>query len=303
METWTSFFARRTARRGPHWLTAALLILALLMASMGVARAAETITYYYTSPQGTVLATTDSAGNVLTSTDYRPYGSQALGTPEDGPGYTGHVNDTASGLVYMQARYYDPDVARFVSTDPKPAENGRPEVFSRFAYAQNNPIRFIDPDGKQSWCTPGNCGAASYLKASNDVTYFRENYDVVAEVKGAYGPGLEVNYNLSQARGEVNFVPVAQGIELSIYAQPKTPIVVPIVDQPTAGKMAMSWGAGADVAAIVKLGLDVKYDPGGKFELTPKAGFGAGEFQQFSPSINLLEWQNSPEDDRKRTNE
>lgn len=67
--------------------------------------------------------------------------------------------------------------------------------------------------------------------------------------------------------------------------------------------MAMSWGGGADVAAIVKLGLDVKYDPGGKFELTPKAGLGAGEFQQFAPSINLLEWENSPAKDRKASNE
>lgn len=77
-------------------------------------------------------------------------------------------------------------------------------------------MRYVDLDGKQSWCTPGNCGADSYLKASNDIAYFRENFDVVAEVKGAGGPGLELNYNLSQGRVELNFLPVAQGAELSV---------------------------------------------------------------------------------------
>ncbi|TCV93167.1 RHS repeat-associated protein [Luteibacter rhizovicinus] len=70
--------------------------------------AAETVTYYYTSPQGTVLATTNAAGSAVSTSDYRPYGSQALGVSEAGPGYTGHVNDPDSGLTYMQARYYDP---------------------------------------------------------------------------------------------------------------------------------------------------------------------------------------------------
>lgn len=45
------------------WLTALLLLIALLCAGMGTAHAAETITYYYTSPQGTVLAKADAGGS------------------------------------------------------------------------------------------------------------------------------------------------------------------------------------------------------------------------------------------------
>lgn len=150
METSTMSIVRRCLRPGSAWLTALLLLMAMVCASMGVAHAAETITYYYTSPQGTVLAKADASGNILSNADYRPYGAQALGTPEQGPGYTGHVNDVDSGLVYMQARYYAPDVGRFLSEDPKPVNAGDNARFSRFSYASNNPMLNIDPDGRQT---------------------------------------------------------------------------------------------------------------------------------------------------------
>ena len=43
----------------------------------------------------------------------------------NGPGYTGHVNDPDTGLVYMQARYYDPGWGGFLSVDPVGAESGK----------------------------------------------------------------------------------------------------------------------------------------------------------------------------------
>lgn len=128
-------------------------VLALLLvcyAGVVAAGQAETVTYYYTDPQGTVLATTDATGNVISRTDYRPYGMAALGTPVSGPGYTGHVNDMDSGLVYMQARYYDPGIGRFLSTDPVSVEADSTAQFNRYSYASNNPISNVDPDGRQS---------------------------------------------------------------------------------------------------------------------------------------------------------
>ncbi len=121
----------------------------VLLAFAGLTHAAETPTYYYTDQQGTVLATTDAAGNVLTTTDYRPYGAVARGAPEEGPGYTGHVNDTDTGSVYMQARYYGPAVGRFLSIDPMPPNPGDIYGFNRYGYAGNNPTTQVDPDGRQ----------------------------------------------------------------------------------------------------------------------------------------------------------
>ena len=109
----------------------------------------ERVTYYYTDVQGTPLVTVDGATGATSSVDYRPYGAQTLGAAQDGPGYTGHVEDTASGLVYMQARYFDPQVGRFLSRDPLAVSAGQLFSVNRFAYASGNPIKNIDPDGKQ----------------------------------------------------------------------------------------------------------------------------------------------------------
>ncbi|WP_285404945.1 RHS repeat-associated core domain-containing protein [Luteibacter sp. ME-Dv--P-043b] len=142
--------AARTGRT--NWrvrLAAVWLVCTALLVFAGLGHAAETVTYYYTDQQGTVLATADAAGNVLSNTDYRPYGAIARGTPAEAPGYAGHVEDTDSGLVYMQARYYDPSVGRFMSVDPVSTTAGNALRFGRFTYAVNNPVRLVDPNGQQ----------------------------------------------------------------------------------------------------------------------------------------------------------
>jgi RHS repeat-associated protein len=63
-------------------------------------------------------------------------------------GYTGHIEDAATGLVYMQARYYDPIIGRFLANDPVGFTPGRPDMFNRYAYAGNDPLNQVDPDGK-----------------------------------------------------------------------------------------------------------------------------------------------------------
>ena len=140
MSTWTSM----TRCRMRSFLGAMLLL-----AVTGVAYASTgTVTYVYTDPQGTPLAEADASGNITATYDYAPYGSQALGAPPSGPGYTGHVNDPESGLVYMQARYYDPVVGRFLSVDPVGPGAGDVFTFNRFAYVDNNPIVRSDPTGR-----------------------------------------------------------------------------------------------------------------------------------------------------------
>ncbi len=119
-----------------------------LMALLGGVAHANTVTYIYTDPQGTPLAEANTSGVITATFDYAPYGNQAMGAAHDGPGYTGHVNDADTGLVYMQARYYDPTVGRFISVDPVGPNAGSPYNFNRFAYADNNPVVNMDPTGK-----------------------------------------------------------------------------------------------------------------------------------------------------------
>jgi RHS repeat-associated protein len=67
---------------------------------------------------------------------------------EDKPGYTGHVEDRDLSLTYMQQRYYDPVLGRFYSNDPVGFSADNPMMFNRYAYANNNPYKFVDPDGR-----------------------------------------------------------------------------------------------------------------------------------------------------------
>lgn len=122
-----------------------------LMLGLNVAQA-QTVIYYHTDALGSPVAITNAAGVVIERTEYEPYG-QVLNEPvADGPGYTGHVSDAQTGLSYMQQRYYDPQLGRFLSVDPVTAYSDPTGSFNRYKYASNNPYRFTDPDGR---CDPG----------------------------------------------------------------------------------------------------------------------------------------------------
>ncbi len=85
----------------------------------------------------------------VSSTDsrqhYRPFG-ETIEAPKDDVGFTGHKFDTDLGLSYMQQRYMDPVLGRFMNNDPI----GFRDVhsFNRYVYANNNPYKYTDPDGR-----------------------------------------------------------------------------------------------------------------------------------------------------------
>ena len=104
--------------------------------------------FHHTDALGSPVAVTNQAGVVIERNDYEPYGAM-IGKPNyQGIGYTGHVQDGATGLTYMQQRYYDPTVGRFLSVDPVNADSITGALFNRYMYAANNPYRFFDPDGR-----------------------------------------------------------------------------------------------------------------------------------------------------------
>ncbi|MGN6234892.1 RHS repeat domain-containing protein [Dyella sp.] len=142
-----------------------VMAIGLIMASV---TASASVTYVYTDAQGTPLAEADASGTITATFDYKPYGSQALGTPKAGPGYTGHVNDPDTGFVYMQARYYDPSTGHFLSSDPVKPSVGNLFNLNRYNYTNNNPLRYTDPDGR---CVDGlTCGLPPKPETSPEPT-------------------------------------------------------------------------------------------------------------------------------------
>ena len=88
---------------------------------------------------------------------YTPYGDDRNTTPYTNTdhGYLGQPED-ATGLTYLNFRYYDPPIAAFISVDPLVGETGTP-----YAYGNLSPIRFSDPSGMEFWeCGPGDCNEA-----------------------------------------------------------------------------------------------------------------------------------------------
>lgn len=129
------------------YLAIALIGTTLLAATLA-AQAGTTITrYVMTDPLGNPVAKTDSTGAVIWRQSYTPYGEQYQQADPDGPGFTGHRNDAATGLVYMQARYYDPKIGRFLSVDPVGFSVDKLGHFNRYDYAGDNPINRIDSSG------------------------------------------------------------------------------------------------------------------------------------------------------------
>lgn len=111
---------------------------------------AQTVTYIHTDALGSVVAKSDANGNVIERITYEPYGAVVGGPVADGPGYTGHVSDAATGLSQMQQRYMDPQLGVFLSVDPVTAYEQPVGQFNRYRYANGNPYRFTDPDGRQA---------------------------------------------------------------------------------------------------------------------------------------------------------
>lgn len=154
------------------------LMLIWLAALVRPALAADTVYYYYTNTLHSAVVETDAQGNIVEQTTYyAPYGQVLNRSMRDGPGYTGHEEDPSTGLNYMQQRYYDPQSGRFVSTDPVvPTDDG--ENFNRYWYANDNPYRYTDPDGRSVSCDASSCTieAHSLLEEAADYVYVGAKY-------------------------------------------------------------------------------------------------------------------------------
>jgi RHS repeat-associated protein len=101
--------------------------------------------YYHFDGLGSVVALTNSSGSAVQLYEYSVYGQVAASDPNH-PNrflFTGREFDKDTGLYYYRARYYNPEIGRFLQTDPIGCAAG----INWYAHCGNNPLMFIDPFG------------------------------------------------------------------------------------------------------------------------------------------------------------
>ncbi|MEW6183575.1 MAG: PQQ-binding-like beta-propeller repeat protein [Bacillota bacterium] len=108
-------------------------------------------TYHY-DLRGSTVALTDTTGNVTDRFQYSFYGelvyrTGSTSTPFLFNGRDGVMTD-ANGLLYMRARYYNPEIGRFVSRDPVTGSIVNPKSIDAHSYCENDPVNGVDPSGE-----------------------------------------------------------------------------------------------------------------------------------------------------------
>jgi len=268
----------------PAWARRSFALACVLMSNSAIS--AKAITYYYTDPQGTVLVVSDSDGGSVSESDYSPFGSVVLGQSSSGPAYAGHVDDVETALVYMQGRYMDPRVGRFISTDPKAPIAGDLGNFSRYAYANDNPYLFIDPDGR----SPRLLGDLKLIRknivdAGNRVMVAitglikdrADKTEISASASlGARGAGISANKSLYNGGDSVSVESAGWKFAYEASLNVKTEIVSIDFSSDTAPSRFSYIGHMAGYE-VIGGGVEVMYNKGGKLSVSVIAGTGAGE--------------------------
>ena len=159
--------------------------------------------YYHYDSRGSTVALTDMSGAVTDKYAYDAFGKivNSQGTTPNSFKYLGQygVMDEGNGLHYVRARYYDADAGRFISKDPKAGNDKDGQSLNRYAYAENNPVRFVDVSG---FSPKEVSGLQQILGKSTDTSNFHNALigQASMRVTNSTIPFLGIGNNYSQPR-------------------------------------------------------------------------------------------------------
>ena len=146
----------------------------------------NTLYYYVLNAQGDVVRIVNSSRSVVASYTYDPWGKiiSSSGTLADiNPlRYRGYYYDSETGFYYLQSRYYDPEIGRFINADSYASTDATGLLSTNmFAYCENDPVNGSDPNGEWIHIAIGSAmgavtsiitGYASAKQAGKDYSLF-----------------------------------------------------------------------------------------------------------------------------------
>lgn len=155
--------------------------------------------------QGSIIAVFDESGNLLQELSYDEWGR--LRNPQNknvyekndavalllGRGYCGHEHLPWFGLINMNARLYDPVLGRFLSPDPYVQMPDFTQSFNRYSYCLNNPLKYVDRDGKNPIIIIGIVAGAflgGVVANHGELNPFRWNWSQVTTYLGVVVGGI-----------------------------------------------------------------------------------------------------------------
>lgn len=116
--------------------------------------------FYRTNPYGDIIALMSEEGNIIATYNYDAWGKLlSIDLPYDDDvykeiansnplRYRGYYYDNETGYYYLQSRYYDPSICRFINADNLMFLDGYTDTgLNLFAYCCNNPVNYTDPSG------------------------------------------------------------------------------------------------------------------------------------------------------------
>ena len=187
----------------------------------------NTLYYYVLNAQGDVVRIVNSSRSVVASYTYDPWGKiiSSSGTLADiNPlRYRGYYYDSETGFYYLQSRYYDPEIGRFINADSYASTDATGLLSTNmFAYCENDPVNRSDPDG-EFW----NIVAGAALGAGMEVltqlatdTKLRDINWVDVAVQGAVGAASSFTIGFKVASKALNLaVNIVKNVGVSTVAE------------------------------------------------------------------------------------
>jgi RHS repeat-associated protein len=191
-----------------------------------LAGGSSAVTYYHTDMIGTTRFMTDGNGVIGEEATYTAFGEKVCSlpggdctnTPDHRYGYAGAygyqstINDTTGvadfPFLHVGHRYYDPALGRFLQRDPIGIRGG----FNVYAYVQNSPAIFVDPDGLQE------APAVPPYYAAGGAAAAKEAAEVAAFLACAMGGGEWARRNVRKPGSKVG-----DGVDIPIKGHPQAP--------------------------------------------------------------------------------